>query len=89
MKYLKFSENLKNALKCNNLREKDLAELLGTTQQTVSRWILGVNEPDFSMLLEICLYLNETPSSLLGFDDISNETAGKYYQACKKNKDKQ
>ena len=46
-----------------------LSEKLGTTQQTVSRWVNGINEPDLSTLIEICKILNETPDSLLGFDD--------------------
>ena len=70
MKLLKFSENLKVALAVNNKTQKELAEQVGTTQQTVSRWLSGINEPDFTTLLEICIFLNETPNSLLGFDEI-------------------
>lgn len=69
MKLLKFSENLKTALAVNNKTQKELATYIGTTQQTVSRWLSGINEPDFSTLLKICIFLNETPNSLLGFDD--------------------
>lgn len=70
MKLLKFSENLKSALTLNNKTQKDLADYIGTTQQTVSRWLGGINEPDLTTLLEICIFLNETPNSILGFDDI-------------------
>lgn len=80
MKLIKFSENLKHALDENGMTQKNLAELLGTTQATVSRWLHGVNEPDMAVLTDICLYLGETPSSLLGFDDISSEIADKYYK---------
>ena len=69
MKQLKFSENLKFAINTNNKTQKQLADYLGTTQQTVSRWLTGINEPDLSTLLKICEYLNETPNSLLGFND--------------------
>ena len=48
---------------------KDLARILGTTQQTVSRWLTGVNEPDFETLFKICEILNETPNSILGFEE--------------------
>lgn len=69
MKNLTFKENLNAAMKLNKLTQKQLAERLGTTQQTVSRWLNGKNEPDFSTLLKICSILNETPNSLLGLED--------------------
>ncbi len=69
MQQLKFSHNLKTALSDNNKTQKELAEYLGTTQQTVSRWLTGINEPDLETLLKICIFLNETPNSILGFDD--------------------
>ena len=53
MTELIFTENLKIALTQNNMTQKQLAKLLGTTQQTVSRWLTGVNEPDLSTLLKI------------------------------------
>lgn len=72
MNLSKFAENLRIALKSNNLTQKELANKLGTTQQTVSRWLLGINEPDFNTLIEICIYLNETPDSMLGFDGLES-----------------
>ena len=72
MNLSKFAVNLRIALKSNNLTQKELADKLGTTQQTVSRWLLGINEPDFNTLIEICIYLNETPDSMLGFDGLES-----------------
>ena len=70
MKNLQFSKNLRDALKNSKKTQQDLADYLGTTQATVSRWINGENEPDLATLIEICLYVDETPNDLLGFDDI-------------------
>lgn len=84
MKLVKFSENLKSALTTNEMTQQNLADLIGTTQVTINRWLKGINEPDLTTLLEICLYLDETPNELLGYDDISDETFSKYKQ---KNKD--
>ncbi len=84
MKLVKFSENLKSALTTNEMTQQNLADLIGTTQATINRWLKGINEPDLTTLLEICLYLDETPNELLGYDDISDETFSKYKQ---KNKD--
>ena len=78
MKLLKFSENLREALAVHGMSQQNLAKHIGTTQQTVSRWLLGINEPDLSTLLEICLYLDETPNSLLGYDDITEQVFSAY-----------
>ena len=58
--------------------QSELALKLQTTQQTVSRWLKGINEPDLDTLLKICLYLNETPNSLLGYDEIPKEIFEEY-----------
>ncbi len=83
MKLLKFPENLRAALVANDMMQKELAERLNTTQQTVSRWLKGINEPDLTTLLEICLYLGETPNAILGYDDITDEIFLTYQQAPK------
>ena len=60
------------------MAQSELALKLQTTQQTVSRWLKGINEPDLDTLLKICLYLNETPNSLLGYDEIPKEIFEEY-----------
>ena len=69
MMQLQFSKNLKTALSTNKKTQKELADFLGTTQQPVSRWLTGVNEPDLETLLKICIFLNETPNTILGFSE--------------------
>ena len=71
MANLKFSKNLRDALKFNKKTQQQLADYLGTSQATISRWLSGENEPDFDALIEICIYLDETPNDLLGFDEIN------------------
>lgn len=65
-----FSKNLKTSLKAKKMSQQKLANHLGTTQQTVSRWLIGINEPDLTTLVEICKYLDETPNDLLGYEEI-------------------
>lgn len=69
MKKPKFAENLKLALATKGISQKVLADKLGTTQATVSRWVNGENEPAFELLLEICDILDETPNTLLGYEE--------------------
>ena len=66
MNNFKFAKNLKTAMYENKMTQTELAKKLGTTQQTVSRWLQGINEPDLNTLTLICIYLNETPNDLLG-----------------------
>lgn len=80
MKLLKFAENLQRELVEQGLMQKDLASYLGTTQQTISRWLKGINEPDLSTLLEICLHLNISPNEILGYDEITEEDFTAYLQ---------
>lgn len=80
MKLLKFAENLKIALRDNEMTQQDLANLIGTTQATVNRWLKEVNEPDLATLLEICLYLSISPNEILGYDDISEDDFKIYCQ---------
>lgn len=80
MKLLKFPENLRNALRDNKMTQQELADLVGTTQATVNRWLKGVNEPDLATLLEICLYLGVSPNEILGYDDISDDDFKAYCQ---------
>ncbi len=84
MSLLKFSENLREALVVHEMTQQDLANHIGTTQQTVSRWLKGINEPDLTTLLEICLYLDETPNSILGYDDITKQDFLAYKQTPRK-----
>lgn len=69
MENLKFSDNLRTALSESNKTQKNLADFLGTTQATVSRWIAGINEPDLKTFVKICEFLEETPNSLLGYEE--------------------
>ena len=73
MKLHNFGKNLKEALKQNKMSQAKLAKKLGTTQQTVSRWISEENQPDFDTLILICLILDESPNSLFGFDEFSTK----------------
>lgn len=48
------------------LTQEELAESLGVTVQTVSRWENGVNCPDLSVLPGLCQILQTSADQLLG-----------------------
>ena len=41
-----------------NLKQEDLAEMIGTNQQMISRWLNGVRNPSFTSLKKIAAALN-------------------------------
>ena len=66
---MNFSNELYNLMKSLGVTQTALAKKLGTTQQTVSRWLNGINQPDFQTLFEICRILDTTPNEILGWED--------------------
>lgn len=45
------------------MTQKQLAELMVTTGNTVSNWENGTSNPDVEMVARICEYLNVSPNS--------------------------
>lgn len=60
---------IKECLKNKNLSQQELADLIGTTQTTISRWALGIREPDLDSLMRLAYYLKEDPNYLLGYEE--------------------
>lgn len=81
-----FGEQLKQARKERNLSQEDLAEKLGVSRQSVSKWESGTGYPEteklitLSKLLEISLdnlLLDETPASPKGQQEHITVCSGK------------
>ena len=68
---LKFSNNLNELLKMHNMSQQALANILGTTQSTISRWAKGITQPTYEDLLLISIIFNESIDFLLGKEDLS------------------
>jgi len=66
----KFAERLGEVLNKQEKSQNKLAKTLNTTQQTISSWTLGKQEPSFDTLLRICLELGVDPNFLLGYDEL-------------------
>lgn len=62
---MNFANNLKNIIKNTKITQQEIANKLGTTQQTISRWVQGINEPDLTMLVRLCKILNVSADELL------------------------
>lgn len=56
-----------------NLTQKQLAEQVGVSDKTVSKWENGRSMPDNSILLDVCLILNISVNELLSGEKFSEE----------------
>ena len=65
---LNFAENFKQLRKNKGLTQEKLAEVLGVTPQSVSRWELSVCYPDLELLPPIANYFGVSVDSLLSND---------------------
>jgi len=65
MKAIKFAENLRQLRTSKNLTQKQLAEMLGVDQRTISVWETGKNEPDFKTLAKLCDIFDESIENIL------------------------
>ncbi len=51
---MKFGENLKNIRKLRKISQEDLAERLGVSRQSVSKWETGENYPSMTNIMCLC-----------------------------------
>ena len=70
---LNFSENFKQLRKEKGDTQEKIAEVLGVTGQTISRWELSICYPDLELLPSIANYFGVTVDALLSNDNCSKE----------------
>ena len=93
---LAIGENIRNFRKKNNLTQESLADRLGVTYQSISRWENGTTYPDLELIPFIAEVLSVTVDELLGmprmekekravktFDELRRECIKKEYDADK------
>ena len=56
---------LKELRKEKQLTQEQLAEMLGVTNRSISRWENGVNMPDFDLVIEIANYYDVSIEEIL------------------------
>lgn len=68
---LQLGKTLKRLRREKDITQEELAEILGVSFQSVSRWELGVCYPDMALLPAIASFFNVTVDALLGIDDVT------------------
>ena len=69
---LKIGDKIRSLRLQNKLTQEQLADRLGVSYQSVSRWENGVTYPDIEFLPAIARYFSVTTDYLLGQDDAEN-----------------
>ena len=59
------SERLYNLRKERNLSQEELANVLGVSRQTISKWETGESTPDFDKIVPLCNFYGITSDELL------------------------
>ena len=65
---MRFDENLRNLRKEKDYSQEYLAEKLGVTRQTISKWENGTAMPDLKKLIELADFFEASMDDLLGLD---------------------
>lgn len=68
-----FAENLMDLLRIKNIPQRKLAEMLGVTPSTVNQWVKKKREPDYDLLIRICILLDTEPNEILGYQRLKIE----------------
>lgn len=76
---MKIGEKIKQLRRERELTQEILAEFLGVTAQSVSKWERGESCPDIALLPSIASFFKVTTDELLGVDDKENERKIKHY----------
>lgn len=64
-----FQEKLKELRKEKGLMQKTLAEILQTTNSSISDWECGRSQPDLDTLAKMATYFDVSTDYLLGLED--------------------
>lgn len=70
---LYIGENIKRLRREKELTQETLAEFLGVTFQSVSKWERGESYPDITLLPSLASFFNVSFDELLGFDEALKE----------------
>lgn len=65
----RYYEKLRELREDNDLKQSDIAHLLGTTQQVYSRYENGINEMPVRHLVALCRFYGVSADKVLGLDE--------------------
>jgi transcriptional regulator with XRE-family HTH domain len=69
---LYLAENLKSLRKGKDLTQEEVAEILGVSPQSVSKWERGDTYPDITLLPALANYYETSVDALIGMNRIND-----------------
>lgn len=73
------TKRIKELLKKNDMSQKELAEIIGTTEASISRYVRGRRSPKLPIAIKMAKALHTTAEYIMGQEADDQETA--YYRA--------
>lgn len=70
---MSIGDNIKKWREHRNLKQSELAEMLGVSDKTVSSWEINRTEPKMGMVEKISSALHCKKTDIIGIDDASDE----------------
>ncbi len=70
----KISLRIADLRKRNRITQQELADHIGVTFQTISKWETGISMPDITVLPSLAHYFQVTTDQLLGLKPLDGET---------------
>lgn len=67
---MQFYNILESALQNKNMKQKELADILGVHPSNISQYVRGKTEPDFNTLMKICQILDIDLTELFHINDV-------------------
>jgi len=78
-------QRIKDLRKQNDLTQEKLADFLGVTYQSVSKWETGITMPDLGMIVPLARLLHVSTDELLGMKSVETDTRREEIEATYKN----
>lgn len=64
-----YAQRIRDTREDRDLKQKDIAEILGTSQKVYTRYETGINKLPITHLITLCKYYNISADYFLGFID--------------------
>ncbi len=74
-------QRIKELRKKNDLTQEKLADLLGVTYQSVSKWECGTTMPDLAMIVPLARVLHVSADELLGIKPVEQDERKAYFDS--------
>ena len=68
-------KNIARYRKMNGYTQKELADIIGAKNSTVSNWEQGANSPDIEMIFTLCQLFKISVAEMYGCDTVQNENS--------------